>query len=80
MLANAKREVIIANAYFFPGYRLLHAMRNAARRGVRVKLIVQGEPDMPIVKLARGCCITIWSKAAFRSTNIAVDRYMAKSR
>ncbi|MGO3911044.1 cardiolipin synthase ClsB [Huaxiibacter chinensis] len=49
MLANAKREVIIANAYFFPGYRLLHAMRNAARRGVRVKLIVQGEPDMPIV-------------------------------
>ncbi|PAO20227.1 cardiolipin synthase ClsB [Enterobacter roggenkampii] len=51
MLANAKREVIIANAYFFPGYRLLHAMRNAARRGVRVKLIVQGEPDMPIVKV-----------------------------
>ncbi len=51
MLANAKREVIIANAYFFPGYRLLHAMRNAARRGVTVKLIVQGEPDMPIVKV-----------------------------
>lgn len=51
MLANAKREVLIANAYFFPGYRLLHAMRNAARRGVRVKLIVQGEPDMPIVKV-----------------------------
>jgi len=51
MLANARREVIIANAYFFPGYRLLHAMRNAARRGVRVKLVVQGEPDMPIVKV-----------------------------
>ncbi|MCF6688487.1 cardiolipin synthase ClsB [Raoultella terrigena] len=51
MLANARREVIIANAYFFPGYRLLHAMRSAARRGVRVKLIVQGEPDIPIVKV-----------------------------
>ncbi|MGU3522086.1 cardiolipin synthase ClsB [Enterobacteriaceae bacterium C23F] len=51
MLANAKREVIIANAYFFPGYRLLHAMRNTARRGVSVKLVVQGEPDMPIVKV-----------------------------
>ncbi|MBG2032031.1 cardiolipin synthase ClsB [Klebsiella pneumoniae] len=50
MLTSARREVIIANAYFFPGYRLLHAMRNAARRGVRVKLIVQGEPDIPIVK------------------------------
>lgn len=51
MLANAKREVIIANAYFFPGFRLLHAMRKTARRGVRVKLVVQGEPDMPIVKV-----------------------------
>ncbi len=51
MLRTAKREVIIANAYFFPGYRLLREMRNAARRGVRVKLIVQGEPDMPIVKV-----------------------------
>lgn len=51
MLANARKEVIIANAYFFPGYRLLHAMRNAARRGVKVRLIVQGEPDMPIVRV-----------------------------
>ncbi|WP_213990306.1 cardiolipin synthase ClsB [Sodalis sp. dw_96] len=51
MLRTAKQDVIIANAYFFPGYRLLKEMRNAARRGVRVKLIVQGEPDMPIVKV-----------------------------
>lgn len=50
MLRNAREEVIIANAYFFPGYRLLREMRHAAQRGVRVKLIVQGEPDMPIVK------------------------------
>lgn len=51
MLRTAREDVIIANAYFFPGYRLLREMRNAARRGVRVKLIVQGEPDMPIVKV-----------------------------
>ncbi|KGT89445.1 cardiolipin synthase 2 [Erwinia typographi] len=51
MLRDAKREVIIANAYFFPGYRLLREMRSAAQRGVSVKLIVQGEPDMPIVKV-----------------------------
>ena len=48
----ARREVLIANAYFFPGYRLLKEMRRAARRGVRVRLILQGEPDMPIVKTA----------------------------
>ena len=51
-LRSARHEVIIANAYFFPGYRLLHEMRRAARRGVSVKLILQGQPDMPIVKWA----------------------------
>jgi cardiolipin synthase A/B len=48
----ARREVIIANAYFFPGWRLLRALRRAARRGVAVRLILQGQPDMAIVKSA----------------------------
>jgi len=48
----ARHELILAHAYFFPGYRLLRDLRNAARRGVKVTLILQGEPDMPIVKLA----------------------------
>jgi cardiolipin synthase len=47
----AQREILIANAYFFPGYRLLRALRNAARRGVRVTVVVQGNPDMPIVTI-----------------------------
>jgi cardiolipin synthase len=45
-LHGARREILIANAYFFPGYRLLHALRRAAQRGVQVRLILQGEPDM----------------------------------
>jgi len=48
----ARKEVIIANAYFFPGYRLLKELRRAAHRGVNVRLILQGEPDMRIVKAA----------------------------
>ena len=48
----ARQRIVIANAYFFPGYRLIKAMRGAARRGVDVRLILQGEPDMPIVKTA----------------------------
>ena len=51
-IRSARRRVLIANAYFFPGYRLLREMRRAARRGVDVRLILQGEPDMPIVKTA----------------------------
>jgi cardiolipin synthase len=48
----ARHRIVIANAYFFPGYRLIREMRRAARRGVDVRLILQGEPDMAIVKTA----------------------------
>ena len=51
-LRAARQRVVIANAYFFPGWRLVRALRRAARRGVQVSLILQGEPDMPIVKTA----------------------------
>ncbi len=46
-IRSARQRLVVANAYFFPGYRLLREMRNAARRGVRVTLILQGQPDMP---------------------------------
>lgn len=45
-IRSARREVVIANAYFFPGFRTLRELRLAARRGVRVVLILQGQPDM----------------------------------
>ncbi|MGY2290077.1 cardiolipin synthase ClsB [Pseudomonas sp. SDO528_S397] len=51
-LNKARQRVIIANAYFFPGYRLLRAIRNAARRGVQVQLIMQGQPDVWLATLA----------------------------
>src|SRR5690606_37234668 len=51
-IRSARSEILIANAYFFPGYRLLRELRNAARRGVRVGLVLQGEPDMPMVRAA----------------------------
>ncbi len=53
-LRSARKRVVIANAYFFPGYRFIREMRRAARRGVDVRLILQGQPDMPIVKTAAG--------------------------
>lgn len=49
-IRTAKHEILLANAYFFPGYRFLRDLRNAAKRGVRVRLILQGEPDMPIAR------------------------------
>lgn len=44
---SASKRVLIANAYFFPGYRLLRDLRRAARRGVQVDLILQDQIDMP---------------------------------
>jgi cardiolipin synthase len=51
-LRVARHDITIANAYFFPGYRLLRDLCKAARRGVRVRLVLQGEPDMPVVTWA----------------------------
>ena len=49
---RAKREIFIANAYFMPGIRFRHALVDAARRGVRVILLMQGHSDHPFYQLA----------------------------
>ena len=41
-IAQARSEILIANAYFVPGVRLQRALLLAARRGVRVTLLLQG--------------------------------------
>jgi len=52
VIRAAQKQITIANAYFFPGYKLLRDLRRAAKRGVDVRLILQGEPDMPWVRSA----------------------------
>jgi len=42
-IGKARHEVIIANAYFLPGGKLRRALVQAARRGVRVILLLQGK-------------------------------------
>lgn len=41
-IAGAQREIIIASAYFLPGRVFRRALVQAARRGVRVVLLLQG--------------------------------------
>lgn len=41
-IAEAREEIIIANAYFAPGHKLRRALIHARRRGVRVRLLLQG--------------------------------------
>jgi cardiolipin synthase len=44
-IAAARDEIIIANAYFLPGRTLRRALIDAARRGVKVTLLLQGRVE-----------------------------------
>ena len=41
-IERARTEIVVANAYFLPGARLRRSLIGAARRGVRVRLLLQG--------------------------------------
>jgi cardiolipin synthase len=47
-LRSARKRITIANAYFFPSYRLIRDIKRAAKRGVEVRLIMQGKPDIRV--------------------------------
>ncbi len=51
-IRGARQEIFIANAYFLPGIKFRHALVEAARRGVRVVLIMQGNTDHPFYQAA----------------------------
>ena len=41
-IERARTDIVVANAYFLPGARLRQTLISAARRGVRVRLLLQG--------------------------------------
>lgn len=44
-IGEAREEIVLANAYFFPGRRFRRALTEAAARGVRVVLLLQGKVE-----------------------------------
>lgn len=51
-IRSARHRVDIAVPYFYPGQQFRKALRQAARRGVRVRLLLQGKFDYRIAALA----------------------------
>jgi cardiolipin synthase A/B len=51
-IRHAKKRVDLAVPYFYPGRSFRRALRDAARRGVRVRLLLQGKIDYRIAALA----------------------------
>ena len=51
-IGSAKREVVIANAYFLPGLGFRRTLMQAAERGVRVMLLLQGKVEYHLLHYA----------------------------
>jgi len=51
-IGEAREEIVIANAYFFPGRRFRRALLDAAARGVRVVLLLQGKVEYSLLHYA----------------------------
>lgn len=51
-IRSAEHEIVIACAYFMPGLRMRQALVAAARRGVRVAIVVQGWSDHRVFQQA----------------------------
>jgi cardiolipin synthase len=50
-IASASEEILIATPYFVPGPRIMRSLLRAARRGVRVRLLLPARSDVPLVLL-----------------------------
>jgi len=51
-IAEAREDILIANAYFLPGRRFRHALNDATRRGVRVTILLQGRVEYRLMYYA----------------------------
>jgi cardiolipin synthase len=82
-LASARSEVLIACAYFIPGRRLRAALIDAARRGVRVRLLLQGRVEHLIQfyaqhalygqLLAGGVSINLYTRSFLHAKAAVID-------
>jgi cardiolipin synthase A/B len=50
-IASAAEEILVATPYFVPGPRMMRSLMRAARRGVRVRLLLPERSDVPLVRL-----------------------------
>jgi len=48
-IASAAEEILIATPYFIPGPRIIRSLLRAARRGVKVRLLLPARSDVPLI-------------------------------
>lgn len=82
-LEQAEHEMYIVASYFLPGRRLRKAMERAAKRGVKIKIILAGKSDIPTFLnaslylyrwlLKNGIAVYEWHKSVLHGKLAIVD-------
>jgi cardiolipin synthase A/B len=49
LIRNAQEEIVLVSSYFLPGSAFRRALRKASRRGVKIKILLGGVSDVPIL-------------------------------
>jgi len=80
---GARREILAAHSYFLPDRRFVRSVTAAARRGVRVRLLLAGRSDVPLARMgtvrlyrqlvAAGVEIREWTRSVHHAKVAAVD-------
>ena len=80
---GARRSLDVAHAYFVPDRRLVRSITAAARRGVEVRVVVAGRPDLAFMRpatrrhyrrlLRAGVRISEWSRSMLHAKAAVVD-------
>ena len=82
--AAARERILVAHAYFIPDLGLIRALKRAAKRGTRVKLLLAGRSDVPFARaatmslyrqlLAAGVEIVEWTTSILHAKATTIDR------
>ncbi|WP_300353283.1 phosphatidylserine/phosphatidylglycerophosphate/cardiolipin synthase family protein [Fluviicola sp.] len=82
-LRKADKEVIVVASYFLPGRKFSKVLKRAAKRGVKIKIILSGVSDLPIVMratrylysslLEQGIELLEWNKSVLHGKLALVD-------
>ena len=83
-IGGARVRVLIAHAYFMPDRRLVRSITAAARRGVKVRLVLPGRSDVALMRpatrrvyrrlLAAGVEVREWPGSVLHAKVAVVDR------
>ena len=81
--AMARQTIYLAHGYFLPDRGIVRAIARAARRGVRVKLLLAGRCDVPFARAASrslyrqllraGVVIHEWNESVLHAKAVTVD-------